>query len=146
MSRIPEYRAWDKKRNIYGQVLMLEVNNSDHYKNANFGHTGRVSLFNLANEEDCGFWGSWIEFVDLEQWTGLFDKNKKKIFEGDIVNVKALCDNIYMVANQETIDEVAFSNGYFYVKGIASTIYPDDMELEVWGNIHENSDLIGNDE
>jgi YopX protein len=87
-----------------------------------------------------------LVYGDDEQWTGLYDKKANKVFEGDIVKVKALCDNLYMVENQETIDEVAFSNGHFYVKGIASTIYPDDMELEVLGNVHENSNLIGNDE
>lgn len=86
--------------------------------------------------------------VDKEtvgQYTGLHDKNEKEIYEGDIVKV-----------SDEIIAEVIWENdylGYFLYANEENSInsfengeqplYDYWGSIEVIGNIHENSELLG---
>jgi uncharacterized phage protein (TIGR01671 family) len=74
------------------------------------------------------------------QYTGLKDKNRKEIYEGDVVSI-----------NKDKISgkngRVVFNNGAFIViteVGKWSLFYydPKDVQLEVIGNIYENPELI----
>ena len=64
------------------------------------------------------------------QYTGLTDKNGKKIFEGDIVAMGT--GRAY---------EVKYNNGSFYMDGTAILIKYVDR-FEVIGNIHDNPELL----
>lgn len=67
------------------------------------------------------------------QWTGLTDKNGKKIFEGDIVDSgDAICTVIY--DNEITGFWPESSRGY--------ELFYDFRECEVIGNIHDNPELL----
>lgn len=133
-----KFRAWDKTRNIYGQVLKLERPCGE--MDMDFcGHAGRLSLFNPKNEYDCGFWGIWIEKADLEQFTGLHDKNGKEIFEGDIVHAIDHPTDVFTCD-----DYIILQSGMFCL----STHTADPLVnygqhwLEIIGNIHENPELL----
>lgn len=67
------------------------------------------------------------------QFTGLTDKNGKKIFEGDIV--KDTTDGV--------IREVFYSDGsaMFLKKGILKSCLGNPFNLEIIGNIHDNPEL-----
>ncbi|TKX32423.1 YopX family protein [Campylobacter aviculae] len=76
---------------------------------------------------------------ELELWTRFYDRNRKKIFEGDILeNVDSHGQDIY---------KVVFKEGAFYLSNIESG-YEDLMreflliELEIIGNIHANKELL----
>lgn len=82
----------------------------------------------------------------LMQSTGMFDKNGKEIFEGDIVKYKAGC-NTYT-------EEVAYDKNFagFGVKDAKANVIftfgeiAEDISLislEVIGNIWENPELLG---
>lgn len=137
-----KFRAWDKTRNIYGQVLKLERPCGE--MDMDFcGHAGRLSLFNPKNEYDCGFWGIWIEKADLEQFTGLHDKNGKEIYEGDIVK---LCRSLGYQSNKGqigSIDPDPVELGYLINRGysLSRLTEPRSKHIEVIGNIHENPEL-----
>ena len=78
------------------------------------------------------------------QYTGLTDKNGKKIFEGDVV--------LYPWSDQDKPERftIKFEDGQFVASPIKETEdYWDFMvggyskEMEVIGNIHDNPELMG---
>lgn len=83
----------------------------------------------------------WIE-IDPEtvcQYTGLKDKNGKRIWENDIVRIENSMD--------EGIGNIEFYGGMWYVDGEPSNslhdiVEYDDGELEVIGNIFDNPELL----
>ncbi|HHS3270854.1 TPA: YopX family protein [Listeria monocytogenes] len=90
-----------------------------------------------------------IDIKTIGQYTGLKDKNSKKIFEGDIV---AFSEDDFHVFNSQV--EYFLEDGYpaFDIK-VPSTYYFDSnvfsevsmsglYEIEVIGNIHENPELL----
>lgn len=83
----------------------------------------------------------------VRQFTGLVDKNGKKIFEGDFVvttRTFAHCNRIY---------EVRFSEarcGWFpFASGDGCGCCEDEVEcpeyVEIIGNIYDNKELLGNE-
>ncbi len=85
--------------------------------------------------------GSWVEVIPetVGQYTGIDDKNGKKIFEGDIVRY----DDQYFVVRY--IDGFAayalreFNNMTSYIPAITPNTTP---RMDVIGNIHDNADLL----
>ena len=77
------------------------------------------------------------------QYTGLTDKNRKKIFEGDIVQVPL---NIKEYFNCE----IKFNDGCFdVVQGNIRDylkVYVANRCVKVIGNIHDNPELLGGTE
>lgn len=76
--------------------------------------------------------------VELMQFTGLYDKNGKEIYEGDILK-----------GNFHTPIQVYFSNGQFKANVIGKdkqgelTWHGDLLgRTEIIGNIHENPELL----
>lgn len=76
------------------------------------------------------------EITSIEQFTGLTDKNRAKICEGDIVECY---DHPTAVAN--TTGVVEFMHGYYNVNGYALHDYGTAW-TEVIGNIHDNPNLL----
>lgn len=80
------------------------------------------------------------------QYTGLTDKNGKKIFEGDIVKTKSVIGkNVYEVRFSEA------RRGWFpFACGDGCGCCEDEVEcpeeVEIIGNIYDNKDLLENKE
>lgn len=152
MSKEIKFRAWDKVEGHYWNDLL------------NIGTGGRPE-FDCADEYfECD------EFI-IEQCTGLKDKNGKEIYEGDIVNLeyyekpfgKKRWIKTYPLKGGRDINIVGFEDGYFkfyeedkdgYGSELAFSDYGEwedkDMAYkyvaEVIGNIHENPELLGDEE
>ncbi|EGL4219376.1 hypothetical protein IQ389_002792 [Listeria monocytogenes] len=81
-----------------------------------------------------------IDLKTIGQYTGLKDKNGKKIFEGDIVDI-----SVYDRLDWSSIKgKVVFLNGAWLVEDVghfAITLQSETNEIEIIGNIHENLGL-----
>lgn len=123
-----EFRAWnkDKKKWIYEDFLI-----SENGLNIYTGYTcDRLN-------------------AEISQYTGLKDKNGKKVFEGDILTFRTrnLEAKQYLAKVTYEIPMCAFS---FNAKREDETIYHewlmdsqwDNKTLEIIGNIYENPELL----
>ena len=67
------------------------------------------------------------------QYTGLTDKNGKKIFEGDIVNFS---DSLYYIVFADGCFRICRNGKYSY------TLHNLHSAFEIVGNIHDNPELV----
>ena len=90
-----------------------------------------------------------IEPSTVGQYTGLTDKNGKKIFEGDILKIYPDCD----YCEDYSISTVYSYNGVLCVDyrgddfdstalGFINDVN-DDADFEIIGNIYDNPELVG---
>ena len=139
-----DFRVWNRKINSYVSVTYQF-------------EEGKASF--VPREE-----GGVFECIEL--WTGMRDKNSKKIYEGDIVliqenkeaeffplylddkhrkrDIKFLISQPFIIKLTE-LEPFVFDAYDIATQGIA---YPlekiRDFVFEVVGNIHENADLLPN--
>jgi uncharacterized phage protein (TIGR01671 family) len=71
------------------------------------------------------------------QYTGLCDKNGKKIFEGDVIKGR------YWLSEDLIFQVLYDENGFYYFNEKGQSCHPDHIDpVEVIGNIHDNPDLL----
>lgn len=107
-----------------------------------FNETEAVGVSGCGNAK-CTLCVDWYNFDDvvLMQYTGLKDKNGKKIFEGDIVEIDVHDHLGWNVIKGKVI----FLEGAWLVTDSGSFAIPlwsEINEIEVIGNIHENPELL----
>ena len=125
---IPKYRVWDKELQT-----MLDVSLIDFKKGVLVGEHWEFGETNFM---------SFDEIVLMES-TGLFDKNNKEIFEGDVVR---------QVRTQPTTENETITGGVTMIEGawlimndneqLASYLWSETDENEIIGNIYENKDIL----
>ncbi len=125
---IPKYRVWDKELQT-----MLDVSLIDFKKGVLVGEHWEFGETNFM---------SFDEIVLMES-TGLFDKNNKEIFEGDVVR---------QVRTQPTTENETITGVVTMIEGawlimndneqLASYLWSETDENEIIGNIYENPDLL----
>ena len=125
-----EFRFWDKQAKKFVDGNLISINGN-----------GRISY---AHGNPVGGDGMNGERFIVQRFTGLLDKNKKKIYEGDIVGSFSNTQN----------SEVFWENdGGFWAIYLYFSSHPDsqpEMELlsnhlgaiSVIGNVCENGDLV----
>ncbi|EAC5301792.1 hypothetical protein BA772_10635 [Listeria monocytogenes] len=125
-----EYRAFVKETKKMLPVTDLCFNETE---------AAGVSGCGNANCTLCVDWYSFDDVV-LMQYTGLKDKNGKKIFEGDIVNCKFFDRMVSDIAGVINFIDCVWAVSDFKNKRLYQLIDVDN--IEIIGNIHENSDLL----
>lgn len=121
---IPKFRAWDKELQTMLDVSLIDFKKrvlvGEHWK---FGETNFVSF----------------DEIELMQSTGLFDRNGKEIFEGDILK------------SNKYITSVFYERGAYCVKFRRTTnttvtmnviSFIEKYKTKIIGNIYENKELL----
>ena len=128
------YRAWlkEEKRyvypklilNVFGSVIGIAYNDIDIFTDELIEHR------------------LLIEDVVLEQFTGLRDKNHKRIYEGSLIKevVYGRKSVIWKVRwhQEECCFELHRIRGAYY----GDTLLGDNIQYEVIGDIHRNLELL----
>jgi uncharacterized phage protein (TIGR01671 family) len=116
---------------IYGSLLAESEN------------TFPIIARDYDNDEDWIGINEWSTVIPetVGQYTGLTDKNGKKIFEGDIVKT-----NKFNEPNKKYIIKYALQFGAFIGEDkyhmYFTTFDGDSDQFEVIGNIHDNPELL----
>lgn len=148
MSRVIKFRAWEPDEEAVGGGTMWEVRNLEWdaggVADAYLGlHTAERGTFNLM------------------QFTGLTDKNGKEIYEGDILDIPTYETTPITDEGQGPQEDYSqlvpvsfaraafglwmkrddlFENRFYNLHEMNEVI--DFGEVEIIGNIYENSDLL----
>ena len=123
---IPKFRAWHKTWEEMGEVKRIRFNDE-----------GNITTV-LVVGKTLGS-NAYLKDVKLMQSTGLFDKNNKEIFEGDIVKMSK---DVY---SEPTYYEVVRHRGGAYrleSKQHGCELWLRHTDCEVVGNIYENPELL----
>lgn len=110
-----KYRIYDKKTGGMEYLGLLEVS----------------QFFNTCTDE-------YIKNFIVMEWTGLFDRGKKEIYEGDIVEKNFIIGGICKL-------QVKWVNAYagFFIGNKHGTFsIANENELTIVGNVFENPDLV----
>ena len=122
----PKFRAWDKELQTMLDVSLIDFKKrvlvGDHWE---FGETNFISF----------------DDIKLMQSTGLYDKNGKEIFEGDIVDYKGRKAVVkwhgsYASFIYRFVDELKERKSEW------KPLYLAYYKFEVVGNVHENKELL----
>ena len=125
-----KFRVWDKKLKLLGNVSYID------FKSKKMIYHNHNGLFNYyVNFED----------VEIMQSTGLFDKNGKEIFEGDIVVGKFYFAGVgyFDTGEREVIvrnKPVLWEDGKFLCSGF--DLSEMNECIKVIGNIYKNKELL----
>ena len=81
-----------------------------------------------------------LKRFDIQQFTGLLDKNGKEVYEGDIVRYSIPKSD----GDYKGVGEIFWNEAYcgFRIKDILKMPQPQTPFIEVIGNIYENSNLL----
>ena len=101
-------------------------------------------------EQEPSYKDAEVDSDTVGQFTGLTDKNGRKIFEGDIIHLEY--SQVFFGGEYfgEYTAEVSYKEGCFITDGINNgdeIETPlsgfDNDEVEIIGNIHDNPELLG---
>lgn len=130
-----KFRAWDKQRKCWlGSFDTIQDNGEE------------VTIWDYIKifSDEKLILSDVVYPVDIEQYTGLKDRNGKEIFEGDIFIVRNLHDGdeyIYS-SNKGAIPQLITWENCGFNFGLSSRIEYQPHDFEVIGNIHENPELL----
>lgn len=137
MNRVIKFRAWD-----FGHKCFLP---DDCYAVLNRTEFGAFAIMTKDWDNYCEGEFFYDNQQELQQFTGLHDKNGKEIYEGDIIQWTS--KNPFSLGDVRTV-QVNYVQAQFWCRGRKLGVYLAELlfneDCEVIGNIHENPELITN--
>ncbi|EHG13809.1 hypothetical protein HMPREF9682_00799 [Streptococcus intermedius F0395] len=136
---ISKFRAWDPHEKKMVDDTELVIWGGNIYQG------NRQKIFERIVEGKKGLIGYSIDDKYLMQSTGLFDKNGKEIFEGDVVQFEdCYIESDFLYINKGIVE---WSQGRFTVTNRDSVEMEDLLDGElldvtIIGNIYENPELM----
>ena len=124
-----KFRAWDIELKRY----IHEFNYNGYEINDNNGAIYITKHLDTSGE---------TPLLEIEQFTGLHDKNGKEIYEGDIVKYDTPPENGLAAISSYIGNNLYFCWHNSPVPPTNADIFGCKDELEVIGNIHENPELL----
>ncbi|EAK7758751.1 TPA: hypothetical protein SBV22_000213 [Campylobacter coli] len=150
-----DFRIWNGKKYLKQKIYNDNINNNEYIAvTGNIDDENYVFTIEHGCERDY-YGGDYDEYCkvkdfttcnyEIELFTGLYDKNGKKIYEGDILYYFKDCSEGEVFKYQ-----VLFKEGAFYLfESYDGFVDDEDLiaefdlkELQVMGNIHENKELL----
>lgn len=127
---MPRYRAWDSaKKEMFKDTFAITES----------GQVVVVEQESVASSPDYIF----VQHLVIMQSTGLFDRNGKEIFEGDIVRQVRTQPT---TENETIIGVVTMIEAAWLIMNdceqLASKLWSETDENEIIGNIYENPELL----
>lgn len=125
---IPKYRAW---QNELGRMMLVKCM---------FFNDSEIEELDLIDAVMNDYITVYPNEIELMQSTGLFDKNGKEVFVGDIIKCTRCCPH-------EVYLEKEYGGKYIggmpavYLKGLLEGYAWTETE-EIIGNIWENPELL----
>lgn len=127
-----KFRAWHKTGEEMGRIAFIRYKESGEIVHLSF----RRNIYN------GNIYGGLVKLdeIELMQSTGLFDKNGKEVFVGDIIKCTRGCPH-------EVYLEKEYGGSYIggmpaiYLKGLLSG-YAWTEDEEIIGNVYENPELL----
>ncbi len=126
-----KFRAWNPYMKIFEKPCDWEIDKD------NEGVYGEVDDY--VNDENVR--------IELQQFIGLKDKNRKEIYEGDILTYGDKEDGIVIKIVWNDLDD----NGFEIIRQSDERVIHDiriyrfDEQSEIIGNIYENPELLNGD-
>lgn len=131
-NRILKFRVWDVKLNQF--LPKTDIHGLCLEKFFGLDFNGELRCLHSVRERD--------KFV-IQQFTGIYDKNKKPIYEGDIVKFQY---EVHEHEFEEETGEVFFEDGIFLFSRKLEFCTADcnfkEQTLEIVGNIFETPNLL----
>lgn len=124
MSREIKFRAWDKEYKEYNHESPIALSLEGELYAVWAYHPQKITSNRYV----------------IEQYTGLKDKNGKKIYEGDIIT--AFVGVVQVVYCQEW-GQFVFAQKDGSIGTCEDFVHWSSRDVEVIGNIHENPELLG---
>ena len=125
-----KFRAWDKETQT-----MLDVSLIDFKKSVLIGEHWEFGETNFINFDE----------IELMQSTGLFVKNGREIFEGDILKINDTNAEVdydcscFLVSFIEKIQENQVDKNFLVILTVKELV--EDYKVTVIGNVYANPEL-----
>jgi uncharacterized phage protein (TIGR01671 family) len=108
--------------------------------------------FIITNEDDGEHYYPISDLSSIGQYTGRKDKNRVKIFDGDIVRFSYITDGLKPI-EIECLAKVVFEDGSFMIKCVKGHVHNSmqralfamdyfNIKVEVIGNVTDNPEMV----